>query len=64
MDSICEICGTKVPLSVNGYSEGFCLVYACPTCGLRDRHSGFYSKHSEAEEALNGEYDMLRTLRV
>ncbi len=64
MDRICDICGTKVSLSVHGYSEGFCLGYQCPTCGLSDRNSGYYSSHREAEEALDGEYDLLRTLRI
>ncbi len=64
MDKICKICGTKVFLSVHGYSEGFSLGYQCPTCGRRDIHSGFYSSHRAAKEALDGEYDLLRTLRV
>ncbi len=64
MNSTCEICGTKVPLSVHGCSEGFCLDYTCPTCGLNERHSGYYANHKEAEEALDGEYNVLKTLRV
>ncbi len=64
MDSICNICGTKVPLSVHGYSEGFCLGYKCLTCGRSVRHSGYYSSHRKAAEALDGEYDLLRTLRL
>jgi len=64
MDRICRICGTKVPLNVHGYTEGFSLGYKCPTCGQNDRHSGYYANHRDAEEALNGEYDLLRTLRM
>lgn len=52
-ETICEDCGTQLPLKVLHSGGGYYIGFFCPICGPYSRESGYYRTPEEAEAALN-----------
>lgn len=48
----CEDCGEKMSIEVHRSPAGYYIGQWCSKCGPYNRLSGYYTKHSEAEQAL------------